>query len=524
MPNLILVDKRIHHHEDIINAVNVANNVHCILFDGFNMSSDDIRSKIQALNIPSFACVGLVQHNNNAPFYQMFGPNSQMSTVLDVESRDASLQSWSEPASFVGWLKTSFGVQYFDMMACAIYSNPDWKYVIDKLSGQTGVELRASTDNTGSSKLGGNWFLESHNGVDLKTVYFTDAIDRFEGILFNSRQYNNKSGISVINGSVVTWGRNSTGGDSSAVASQLTSGVVSIYSTGYAFAALKSDGSVVTWGDYNSGSDSSAVASQLTSGVVSIYSTSYAFAALKSDGSVVTWGSGTQGGDSITVASQLTSGVVSIYSASFSFAALKSDGSVVTWGDSYNGGNSSAVASQLTSGVVSIYSSENAYAALKSDGSVVTWGYGSYGGDSSAVASQLTSGVVSIYSGLYAFSALKSDGSVVTWGSSFYGGDSSAVASQLTSGVVSIYSNETVFAAIKTTSITATLAESYFTNIQRYVILSNATTKYKYDSNVRSGVFAISPQDLNKLNIPVPAIIGTSPVADFKILVPAAAS
>ncbi len=45
-------------------------------------------------------------------------------------------------------------------------------------------------------------------------------------------------------GSVVTWGRSEYGGDSSSVASELSSRVTSIYSTYLAFAALKEDGSV----------------------------------------------------------------------------------------------------------------------------------------------------------------------------------------------------------------------------------------------------------------------------------------
>lgn len=45
--------------------------------------------------------------------------------------------------------------------------------------------------------------------------------------------------------------------------------VVQIFSSYRAFAALRSDGSVVTWGDSSYGGNSSAVASQLSSGVVS---------------------------------------------------------------------------------------------------------------------------------------------------------------------------------------------------------------------------------------------------------------
>jgi hypothetical protein len=250
-------------------------------------------------------------------------------------------------------------------------------------------------------------------------------------------------------GSVVTWGDSWSGGDSIAVASSLSSGVVTIYSNQNAFAALKADGSVVTWGGSASGGVSSAVASSLSSGVVTIYSTYSAFAALKADGSVVTWGDSRDGGYSSAVASSLSSGVVAIYSTYSAFAALKADGSVVTWGSSRDGANSSAVASSLSSGVVTIYSNAAAFAALKADGSVVTWGRSDRGGDSYAVASSLSSGVVTIYSSGAAFAALKADGSVVTWGSSSDGGDSIAVASSLSSGVVTIYSNQNAFAALK---------------------------------------------------------------------------
>ena len=263
-------------------------------------------------------------------------------------------------------------------------------------------------------------------------------------------------------GSVVTWGSSSTGGNSSAVAAQLASGVEAIYSTSQAVAALKADGSVVTWGSSNFGGNSSAVAAKLTGGVEAIYSTSRAFAALKADGSVVTWGDSNYGGNSSAVAAQLTAGVQAIYSAGSAFAALKADGSVVTWGNSTFGGNSSAVAAQLTGGVETIYSNGNAFAALKADGSVVTWGGSLQGGNSSAVAAQLAGGVEAIYSNQNAFAAVKADGSVVTWGDSSYGGNSSAVAAQLTGGVQAIYSNQWAFAALKADGSVVTWGNSNY--------------------------------------------------------------
>ena len=64
------------------------------------------------------------------------------------------------------------------MMACALYSDAtnNWKYIIDTLTAQTGVTIRASNDDTGAASLGGDWFLESHTGVNWNTVYFTEAI------------------------------------------------------------------------------------------------------------------------------------------------------------------------------------------------------------------------------------------------------------------------------------------------------------------------------------------------------------
>ena len=98
-----------------------------------------------------------------------------------------------------------------------------------------------------------------------------------------------------------------------------------------AFAALRGNGSVITWGDASSGGDSSSVSSSLVN-VQSIYSTAYAFAALTGNGSVVTWGRASSGGDSSSVSSSLVN-VQSISSTLPAFAALRGNKSVVTWGD-----------------------------------------------------------------------------------------------------------------------------------------------------------------------------------------------
>ena len=307
-------------------------------------------------------------------------------------------------------------------------------------------------------------------------------------------------------GSVVTWGAASYGGDSSSVADQLKSGVKAIYSTWNAFAALKDDGSVVCWGGGSEGNDSS-VADKLTSGVKAIYSDDDSFAALKDDGSVVCWGS-----DHIdNVADKLKSGVKAIYSTQDAFAALKDDGSVVTWGYYYNGGDSSSVADQLKSGVKAIYSNAGAFAALKDDGSVVTWGNLQGGGKTTVydptkkdfinVADKLKSGVKAIYSTSNAFAALKDDGCVVTWGTKEYGGNMTViddngsiirnVADQLTSGVKTIYSNNDAFAALKDDGSVVTWGRGNTGGEMAIYDWSHNNYIYNVADKLKSGVKAI---------------------------------
>jgi len=434
MNNLVLIDKRVIDYATIVNAVDVSNDAHYIVFDVFELGGGDdgadpfaaIHAKISELNIPAFSSIGLVQHNYNAPFYQMFGPACAQARIMGVETADPTLQTWQSVTDFITLLKTNYGIQNFDLMACALYSDANWKYVIDTLAVQTGVTIRASADNTGSAGLGGNWFLESHTGVNMKGVYFTEAIEEYRGVLFNlshNRQYSTKG---FATGSLQAWGDSSYGG----TAPNITSGVVAVYSTPGAFAALKTDGSIVAWGDSSYG----GTAPNITSGVVAVCSNSFAFAALKSDGSIVAWGDSSWGG---TTPGNVSSGVVAVYSSPLAFAALKSDGSIVAWGDSSWGGANPGI----TGGVVAVYSNNYAFAALKNDGSIQTWGSSANGGANPGI----TGGVVAVYSNPSAFAALKNDGSIVTWGNSGSGGANPGI----TGGVVAVYSNNYAFAALK---------------------------------------------------------------------------
>jgi hypothetical protein len=270
-----------------------------------------------------------------------------------------------------------------------------------------------------------NWYL--HNGTCLETCP-TGYVERRPSWVFEWKREIGRTCAQNRSLGVVAWGHSSYGGNASSV--DLSSGVQTIFSTQYAFAALKTDGSVVAWGHSSYGGDASGVT--LTN-VQTIFSTYYAFAALKTDGSVVAWGNPSSGGDASGVT--LTN-VQTIFSTQRAFAALKTNGGVVAWGDSSSGGSNPGI----TSGVQTIFSTFEAFAALKTDGSVVAWGHSGYGGSNPGI----TSGVQTIFSTNSAFAALKTDGSVVTWGDSSLGGSNPGIMS----GVVTIFSTEGAFAAL----------------------------------------------------------------------------
>eukprot|EP00434_Breviolum_minutum_P025610 symbB.v1.2.022628.t1/scaffold2014.1/size92328/7 len=171
-------------------------------------------------------------------------------------------------------------------------------------------------------------------------------------------------------GTVLTWGEPSRGGDSSSVEDQLIN-VQQVLSSWCSFAAIRTDGSVVTWGDPKFGGDSSMVQEKLIQ-VQQIAASRRAFAALLANGSVVTWGDPDTGGDSSDVQEQLKE-VCQLEASYGAFGAILADGSVVAWGDIDTGGDCSKAFKQLK-GVRQLRASHGSFAAILSDGHVVCWG------------------------------------------------------------------------------------------------------------------------------------------------------
>ena len=251
------------------------------------------------------------------------------------------------------------------------------------------------------------------------------------------------------NGSVVTWGVDDFGGDSSYEFQNLQSNVKKIFSSRKSFAALKSDGSVVSWGEFGREGGYIEVAGDLQSGVIDIVSNDYAFVAIKDDGTMASWGnSPTTTGLFGFLTEEERGEVRRVVATKGAFAALKRDESVISWGNEVI---RPLEQEALDATVISIVANDDAFAALRRDGSVITWGWEDSGGnlpfsryedymeaihvyyEDPAYALRhiyrIEEGAVKVATTKAAFVALMGDGSIVTWGADGYGADSSSVAS-----------------------------------------------------------------------------------------------
>jgi uncharacterized protein YjbI with pentapeptide repeats len=126
--------------------------------------------------------IGILQHNYDSPFYNFVSSEPEC-LLHTVKTGDPFLETWDEFISFFKRIVIEYEVYALDFMACAIYSNDSWQYIIDELSSVLKIKVRASTNDTGNSESGGDWFLESSDGVNLKDVYFTEDIEKWKHLM-----------------------------------------------------------------------------------------------------------------------------------------------------------------------------------------------------------------------------------------------------------------------------------------------------------------------------------------------------
>ncbi len=433
MTKLILVDSRVADIAEIANSM--MPNTEMVTFSFLDDTFESLKAKITG----QYESACIVQHNYMASTVKFL--NSMDDAIIkNVEIEDPNLLSWAPIIELFSWLKIQGGCQYIDLLACNIWADADWRYAILKLREVAGVYIRASVNITGA---GGDFILESDNvdligiyfteninnykyqfyyqptgtyaphnanpmppplpvgGVVNTTAYVsligsmlncgtglagttyvnppTDMSNIVNFVNNSSQALPAAYAAITASGKVITFGRNTQGGDSSSVASALSSGIVKVVATATAFSALKNDGTVVSWGqvidnngltaNINTTGDANIVppSSVTLTNCKDIIASANSFAALKNDGTVVYWGSCKKWASATSALVGVTKIKETYGFPSYAFIALRSDGHVVLWG---TGGVATTTSLTSTSPIVDIYPTDYGCVFIRADRTV----------------------------------------------------------------------------------------------------------------------------------------------------------
>lgn len=189
--NIVLIDKEL--GQDDIDQVGYSLTPNTLLlpFDANMDTYELMKEKLRNLSIEphiNLKNVSLFQHHDerNGSFSFLSDENS---TIIDVSVNDAELNTWTKFIDFMMFLDTELNVNNFDMLLCKIYSDPNWRYVIDHMESNVisgGMNIRSSDDNTGHVMFDGDWILESETvDVNMIRLYFTEKILDVEIVLAN---------------------------------------------------------------------------------------------------------------------------------------------------------------------------------------------------------------------------------------------------------------------------------------------------------------------------------------------------
>jgi len=136
---------------------------------------DQWSTRIQEMGMPygSLDNIGWVAHS----IENIFGTNVNQTNILsglDPEGMDTLVTIMR---LLHRYLRPS--MHRIDLLACSLAAYPQFQLFAQTIRLQSGVDLAASTNTTGTS----NWILETHQ-IDVKDVYFTERINVYDSSLF----------------------------------------------------------------------------------------------------------------------------------------------------------------------------------------------------------------------------------------------------------------------------------------------------------------------------------------------------
>ena len=161
LDNLIIIGKNVKNVDLIENSINDSTEI-------FLVDSDTTEeSLLNHVKEKTYKSVAYFAHYQ-APETHSITPDVTYDLASD---KDALVNFWNK-----------FDTSTVDYLGCSTLKNEVWKNTLKHLEEKTSKQFRASDDNTGNLKAGGDWVLES-DGVNVKEIYFTEEINKWMGLL-----------------------------------------------------------------------------------------------------------------------------------------------------------------------------------------------------------------------------------------------------------------------------------------------------------------------------------------------------
>ena len=159
--NLIIIGKNVKNVELIENSINDSTEIFLV---GSDTTEESLLNHVKEKTYKSVAYFAHYQ----APETHSITPDVTYNLASD---KDALVNFWNK-----------FDTSTVDCLGCSTLKNEVWKNTLKHLGEKTSKQFRASDDNTGNLKAGGDWVLES-DGVNVKDLYFTEEINKWMGLL-----------------------------------------------------------------------------------------------------------------------------------------------------------------------------------------------------------------------------------------------------------------------------------------------------------------------------------------------------
>jgi hypothetical protein len=201
--------------------------------------------------------------------------------------------------------------------------------VTDIIEGFAAKSVSGATVVWGSMSIDGPYQLAQFREAALnRSGWWPSGATKPLQVISNGRAF---AGLSP-NGSLCTWGTPSAGGYSTAIASELTSGVAEVVPFQNGFIARKTDGRLIAWGEMSFPREVEALLFQSSQAALQIVGNRYACAVRLADNRLVAWGDSAAGGDASAAYAFMGNDAFELFAGSDQFIALTEEGVALSWG------------------------------------------------------------------------------------------------------------------------------------------------------------------------------------------------